>query len=359
MLGICYGMQLMVQLLGGKVAPSNKREYGRAALTYSKESSIFSNLKKIKINVWMSHGDKTENLPDGFVSTAQTDNSPFAAMENNAKNFFGLQFHPEVAHTAQGNNIIKNFLFKVCDCSATWNMGSFIKYSIEEIKNRVNGGKVISALSGGVDSSVVSVLLQKAIGKQLTCIFVDNGLLRKDEAKKVIAAFRDNLKLNLICVDSSKQFLKLLKSVEDPEEKRKIIGKEFINIFEKEAKKIGKVDFLAQGTLYPDVIESVSFKGPSAVIKSHHNVGGLPEKMKLKLIEPVRELFKDEVRLLGKELEMPKSLLSRQPFPGSHENVSITSSKFRVKFQPASLTLSKRECHLSTTVLGYNHRFHG
>lgn len=314
-LGVCYGMQLMAHLLEGKVASSSKREYGRALLKPSTHSLLFSGLRK-EINVWMSHGDKIESLPKGFCSTAKTSNSPFAVIEDTKRRFYGLQFHPEVAHTEGGIDIIRNFIFKICGCASTWDMGSFIEYSIQDIRKQVNGGKVLSALSGGVDSSVVSVLLHKAIGDQLTCIFVDNGLLRKGEAKKVVTTFRDNFNINLIYIDRSKRFLELLKSVENPEEKRKIIGNEFINIFEQEAGKIGKVGFLAQGTLYPDVIESVSFKGPSAVIKSHHNVGGLPERMRLKLIEPVRELFKDEVRLLGKELGMPQSILNRQPFPG-------------------------------------------
>ncbi len=332
-LGICYGMQLMSHLLGGKVASSTKREYGRALLELSKPSPLFSGIKE-KIDVWMSHGDRIESLPKGFSSTAITNNSPHAVMEDQEKHFYGLQFHPEVAHTVQGTSILRNFILKICGCSSTWDMGSFIEYSIQEIRKRVNGGKVISALSGGVDSSVVSILLHKAIGDQLTCIFVNNGLLRKGEAEKVISSYRDNFDINLIYVDGSKQFLELLKGVEDPEKKRKIIGKEFINIFEKEANKIGKVDFLAQGTLYPDVIESVSFKGPSAVIKSHHNVGGLPERMKLKLIEPVRELFKDEVRVLGKELGMPQTILLRQPFPGPGLAIRILG-----KITPARLEL--------------------
>lgn len=314
-LGICYGMQLMARFLGGKVTPSSKREYGHASLKQLMPSALFSGLKE-KINVWMSHGDRIESLPEGFYPTAKTDNSPVAIMEDKNKHFYGLQFHPEVAHTEQGTNILSNFVFKICGCSPKWDMGSFIDYSVQDIRKRVNGGKVLSAVSGGVDSSVVSVLLHKAIGDQLTCIFVDNGLLRKGEAEKVVTTFRDNFHINLIYVPGAKRFLDLLKGIIDPEEKRKIIGKEFINIFDEEAGKIKNVDFLAQGTLYPDVIESVSFKGPSAMIKSHHNVGGLPEHMNLKLIEPVRELFKDEVRLLGKEMEMPRSLLYRQPFPG-------------------------------------------
>jgi GMP synthase (glutamine-hydrolysing) len=314
-LGICYGMQLMAHLLGGKVASSLKREYGNAVLTHLRLTPLFADLKK-EIRVWMSHGDRIETLPGGFVSAAETSNSPIAVMENQERRFYGLQFHPEVAHTEQGTDILKNFIFKICHCAPTWDMGSFIDFSVQEIKNQVKGGQVICALSGGVDSSVVSVLLHKAIGDQLTCIFVDNGLLRKGEAEKVVATFRDNFRIKLKHVAGGKQFLKLLKGVEDPEEKRKIIGKEFIHLFEREAKKMGEVDFLAQGTLYPDVIESISFKGPSATIKTHHNVGGLPEKMRLKLIEPVRELFKDEVRLLGKELEMSPSILFRQPFPG-------------------------------------------
>ncbi len=326
MLGICYGMQLMTHMLGGKVARAAKREYGQAELIIDDDSDLFKDIgrkgqaargkgQEIKTIVWMSHGDRIEKAPKGFVSIAHTKNSPIAAMRGR-KNLFGLQFHPEVTHTSQGIEIIRNFIFNVCKCKPTWTMTSFIKHSIKGIKKTVGNKKVICALSGGIDSTVTAVLVNRAVDHRLTCVFVNNGLLRKGEAEKVVDTLRNKLKLNLIYVDATYEFLKKLRGLTDPEKKRKIIGEEFIYIFEEEARKIGDVDFLAQGTLYPDVIESVSFKGPSAKIKTHHNVGGLPTHMKFFLIEPLRELFKDEVRILGKELDLPNDIIWRQPFPG-------------------------------------------
>lgn len=315
-LGICYGMQLITHLFGGKVARAKEREYGFANLIISEKEDIFSYIIEDEIPVWMSHGDRIEKLPKDFISIAKTSNSPYASIRHKEHKIFGVQFHPEVYHTPLGRDIIKAFLYKVCGLKGLWNMHSFVEKSIEDIKKIVGDGKVLCALSGGVDSSVTAVLINKAIGKNLYCIFVDNGLLRKNEAINVERMFRDNFDINLKVVDAKDLFLERLKGIKDPEQKRKIIGHTFIEVFEKEAKKIGKVDYLAQGTLYPDVIESVSFKGPSAVIKSHHNVGGLPEKMKLKLIEPLRELFKDEVREVGRELGISDDIILRQPFPG-------------------------------------------
>jgi GMP synthase (glutamine-hydrolysing) len=266
--------------------------------------------------VWMSHGDKVEKLPEGFRVIARSDNTENAMIVDESGRIFGVQFHPEVTHTPEGRRILENFIFAICDCEPTWTMSSFIELQIEEIRNKVGSSNVILGLSGGVDSSVAAVLLSRAIGEKLTCIFVDNGLLRKDEAKKVEKIFRGNFHISLEVVDASSEFLDELARVEDPEKKRKIIGRKFIEVFEKRARSIGNVKFLAQGTLYPDVIESVSFKGPSATIKSHHNVGGLPEKMGLSLIEPFRELFKDEVREVGRRLGLPEEIVSRHPFPG-------------------------------------------
>jgi len=314
-LGICYGMQLMAHALGGRVAKAQRREYGRAELVVDDDADLLARMPKDSV-AWMSHGDRIERPPKGFVRIAHTDNSPIAAMADRKRSFYALQFHPEVVHTVHGKKIIKNFLFKICGCKPTWTMKSFIETAKREIKTLTGERQVVCGISGGVDSSVTAVLVHEAIGDALTCIFVDNGLLRAGEAKKVEHTLRKSFHMNIRCVDSSSRFLTRLRGVTDPERKRKIIGNEFIRVFEEEAAKIKNAGFLAQGTLYPDVIESTSFKGPSATIKSHHNVGGLLKKMKLKLVEPLRELFKDEVRLLGKELGMPDEIIHRHPFPG-------------------------------------------
>jgi GMP synthase (glutamine-hydrolysing) len=315
-LGICYGMQLLTHVLGGEVAKAQKREFGRAELKMPEGKGLFDGIGKGgATTVWMSHGDRIERMPEGFRAVARTDNSPIAAMANEIKKSYGVQFHPEVAHTPEGARILRNFVYEICGCKPTWNMASFVDYSIGEIRKTVGEKRVVCGLSGGVDSSVAAVLVHKAVNKQLTCIFVNNGVLRKNEAEAVQHSFKD-MGLNLKYVDASQEFLSKLDGVEDPEKKRKIIGNTFIEVFEREAHAVGGAEFLVQGTLYPDVIESVSFKGPSAVIKSHHNVGGLPEKMKLKLVEPLRELFKDEVRAIGREMKMPDDIIDRQPFPG-------------------------------------------
>ncbi len=315
-LGICYGLQLMGHQLGGEVEPAKSREYGPATIQIEDPNELFKNIDTKDVKVWMSHGDALIKIPPGFKILAHSKNSPFAAIGNPERKLYGVQFHPEVAHTPCGRVLIDNFLFRICGCSPTWTMKSFIEETIDRVREEVKDDHVICALSGGVDSSVVAVLLHKAIGDRLHCVFVNNGLLRKGEAENIVRVFKDYFDINLIYVDASEKFLEKLKGVTDPEAKRKIIGNLFIEIFEQEAKKIKNVKYLAQGTLYPDVIESVSFKGPSATIKTHHNVGGLPERMQLKLIEPLRELFKDEVRTLGRELGLPESIVMRHPFPG-------------------------------------------
>ncbi|MFW6335137.1 MAG: glutamine-hydrolyzing GMP synthase [Desulfosalsimonas sp.] len=315
-LGICYGMQFMVHVLGGTVSASDKREYGLAELEIKRHDPLFSGLDQ-KTRCWMSHGDAITGLPRGFQITAATENTPMAAAEDPERKFYGLQFHPEVEHTPGGRQIIKNFLFSICRASPDWTMKAFAAEAVEEIRGTVGDRKVILGLSGGVDSSVTARLIHEAIGNQLTCIFVDNGLLRHNEGSRLKKLFSEHLKMNIDYVDASENFLEKLKGISDPEEKRKIIGKIFMEVFEAEAEKIKGAEFLAQGTLYPDIIESQSaFGGPTSIIKSHHNVGGLPEKMKLKLIEPLKFLFKDEVRKLGKTLGLPEELVWRQPFPG-------------------------------------------
>ena len=315
-LGICYGMQFMVHSLGGTVKKAKKREYGFAELKIKTQKGLFKDVDKIT-KCWMSHGDSIVKLPEEFQTTASTENTKVAATVNKDKKFFGVQFHPEVQHTQQGKTILRNFLFDICGCKRSWNMKSYARDSISQLKETIKSEKAILGLSGGVDSCVTALLIHKAIGKNLTCIFVDNGLLRKNEADKLKKNLRQHLKINTRFINAKSRFLKALADITDPEKKRKIIGKIFIDVFEAEAHKIKDVGYLAQGTLYPDVIESISaFGGPSSIIKSHHNVGGLPKKMKLKLVEPLKYLFKDEVRLLGKELGLAEEFIWRQPFPG-------------------------------------------
>jgi GMP synthase (glutamine-hydrolysing) len=315
-LGICYGMQLMAKTLGGTVEHAPSREYGRATLTVLNHDMLYKGVPKDSVT-WMSHGDKVKKMPKGFTRLAMSHNTAIASFANFERKLFGVQFHPEVAHTRHGKAILKNFVKGICRARGDWSMKSFIKDTINEIRMTAGRDKVVLGLSGGVDSSVAAVLIHKAIGHRLACIFVDNGLLRKNEAKVVREIFQKHFKINLRCIDASEEFLKALKGVTEPEKKRKIIGRTFIKVFDREAKKIGNVKFLAQGTLYPDLIESRSaFGGPSATIKTHHNVGGLPKKMNLKLIEPLKYLFKDEVRRVGKELDIPQEVLGRHPFPG-------------------------------------------
>ncbi len=315
-LGICYGTQLFAHLLGGIVARAQHREYGIARFEHHHTCALFEGMTS-PAQVWMSHGDRVEMLPRGFASVGHTENSPYAAIADLERHFYGVQFHPEVAHTPEGMQVFQNFVHKICGCGDSWTMGSFSEAAIREIRERVGYKKVLCALSGGVDSSVAAALIHRAVGDQLTCVFVNNGLLRKNEAEMVCRVFRDNFHVNLICVDAEARFLDALAGVTDPEQKRKIIGAVFIKVFEEEAHKLGHMDFLAQGTLYPDVIESLSATGgPSATIKSHHNVGGLPDEMQLELLEPLRDLFKDEVRALGHELGLPDEIVSRHPFPG-------------------------------------------
>ncbi len=315
-LGICYGMQVLAHQLGGKVALGTKHEYGHAILHQGDvESPIFADLPP-SLPVWMSHGDQILEMPPGFTVLGYTENSPIAVM-GNEYGIIGLQFHPEVAHTPQGKEILKNFLYRICGCSGNWTPASFIAESVERIRKQVGGGRVICALSGGVDSAVTAALIHRAIGDQLTCIFVNNGLLRREEAERTLNTFQRNLKMNIIYVDATERFLQRLEGVVDPEAKRRVVGEEFIQVFEEEAAKLGRVDFLAQGTLYPDVIESTTPESKaSAKIKTHHNVGALPTKMTFSLIEPLRYLFKDEVREVGLELGMPEEMVWRQPFPG-------------------------------------------
>jgi GMP synthase (glutamine-hydrolysing) len=322
-LGICYGLQLIADSLGGKVDPSAHREFGKADLIIDNRDDLFAGLDG-STSVWMSHGDALSKIPPGFEPIAHSGNAPICAIKNPARKIFGVQFHPEVVHTPKGKQILSNFVFNVCKAKGDWTSAAFIEQTIHDIRENVGTGRVLCALSGGVDSSVAAVLIHKAIGDQLHCIHINNGLMRKNESEAVVNTFQKTFKIDLTYVDASEIFLKRLDGVEDPEKKRKIIGTTFIDVFEEHAHAIekngkgsgGAFEYLAQGTLYPDVIESVSFKGPSVTIKTHHNVGGLPEKMKFKLIEPFRELFKDEVREVGRRLGLPEELIARHPFPG-------------------------------------------
>ncbi|MDA0239861.1 MAG: glutamine-hydrolyzing GMP synthase, partial [Proteobacteria bacterium] len=345
-LGICYGQQTMVEQLGGTVEGSNHREFGRALVEVADNCALFDGAWSLgaKEQVWMSHGDRVTGLPDGFRVVGTSDGAPFAAIADDERKFYAVQFHPEVVHTPHGAKLLENFTHNVAGCGGDWTMAAFKDQAIDAVRKQVGDGKVICGLSGGVDSSVVAVLLHEAIGDQLTCVFVDTGLMRMGEAEEVVGLFRDHYNIPLIHNDVGDLFLGKLDGVSDPEQKRKIIGSTFIDVFEAEAKKIGGADFLAQGTLYPDVIESVSFHGgPSVTIKSHHNVGGLPERMNMQLVEPLRELFKDEVRDLGRELGLPETLVGRHPFPGPGLAIRIPGA---VTAEKADILRAADERHL-------------
>jgi GMP synthase (glutamine-hydrolysing) len=334
-LGLCYGLQLIAHTQGGAVDKAAKREFGRAHLNIVAESKLLSGVQA-NSQVWMSHGDSLTKIPSGFEVVATTENAPYCVLQDTTRNIYGMQFHPEVHHSVDGKTMLSNFLFGICACKGGWNAGSFVENAVKEIQEKVGTGGVICALSGGVDSTVAAVLLHKAIGKQLHCIHIDNGLMRKDESRTVIDLFKQHFDLSIDFVDASDLFLSRLEGITDPEQKRKIIGGTFIDVFEKEAERFGTersgdAQFLAQGTLYPDVIESVSFKGPSATIKTHHNVGGLPEKMNLRLIEPFRELFKDEVRAVGRLLGVPDWFIDRHPFPGPGLAIRVPGAITREK----------------------------
>jgi len=329
-LGICYGMQLMAHQLGGDVNSSKLREYGRSILKVTADDLLFQELEP-EMQVWMSHGDSMKQLPPGFQVTARTDNCPYAAMADTNRHFYGVQFHPEVKHTHFGNEILRNFLFKVCGCSGDWDLSDLITESIAEIRQKVGDKKVLCALSGGVDSSVAATLVHRAVGDQLVCVYVDNGLMRKNESQQVITTFKENMGMNLIAVDAQDRFLAKLAGVTDPERKRKIIGEEFIRVFEEEKSRLGEIDYLVQGTIYPDIIESGT--STAQTIKSHHNVGGLPEDMDFELLEPLRLLFKDEVRIIGEKLAIPAEILWRQPFPGPGLGVRVLEEVTREKLE--------------------------
>ncbi len=332
-MGICYGLHLIAKGFSGKVEPAEHREYGKAKLKFSDDKSIlFEGVNDLSV-VWMSHGDLITHLPSNFKITAFSDNSPVCAFSDETRKIFGVQFHPEVVHTTEGKKVIDNFLFSACKCRPVWTPENFIAGMTEEIKKRTGNKTVLCALSGGVDSSVAAVLLHKAIGERLVCLHVDTGLMRKDESRDIVKMFKDNFNIELIHIDASDEFIKRLSGVTDPEKKRKIIGNLFIEIFEKEASAYNDAEFLVQGTLYPDVIESVSVKGASVTIKTHHNVGGLPERMNLKLIEPFRELFKDEVRAIGRELGLPEEFIRRHPFPGPGLAVRILGDITKEKLE--------------------------
>ncbi len=331
-LGICYGLQLMALQLGGRLSRAEFREYGRATITVGDAGKLLHGVASPS-QVWMSHGDSVDALPEGFGRLATTEDIPYAAVADDRRRFYGVQFHPEVMHTAEGRKILRNFLFRICNCAGDWTTESFIDSSVRQLQQTIGDGRVVLGISGGVDSTVAATLLHRAVGGRMTAIFVNNGLLRKNEYEEVIASYQ-TLGIDLRPVDASRKFLDRLAGVVDPEQKRKIIGRTFIEVFEEAAKAVGDAQFLAQGTLYPDVIESVSFKGPSATIKSHHNVGGLPEKMHLKVVEPLRELFKDEVRALGRKLGLSENFIGRHPFPGPGLAVriigEITEERLRI-----------------------------
>lgn len=332
-LGICYGIQLMGHLLGGKVSRSDHREYGHGTLTIRRPGRLFAGLPK-KLRVWNSHGDRLIKLPPGFTAIGTTDNSEFAAIEDLKRNFYGIQFHPEVFHTEGGVDVVRNFLVGVCQAAQDWTTADFIRRAVADIRATVGKSRVLLGLSGGVDSSVAAALIHKAVGRQLTCVFVDNGLLRQGEREQVISLYARNFKIDVRVVDASAIFLRRLKGVTEPEQKRKIIGRTFVEVFEKSLKTIGGAEFLAQGTLYPDVIESVAIgNNPAALIKSHHNVGGLPARMKLKLLEPLRELFKDEVRAVGTACGLPREVVWRQPFPGPGLGVRVVGEITRERLE--------------------------